>query len=48
MNNSDIDPDVPVAVLLNKTDIPSTVGEEYMADLLGIARARTGKVRNKK
>lgn len=46
MNDKDIDPDVPVAILLNKTDIPTAVGEEFMADQLAILQIRTGKVRN--
>lgn len=37
--------EVPVAVLLNKTDLTEAVGEEFLAGKLGVHVTRTGKVR---
>lgn len=39
-------PDVPIAVLFNKTDRKEAVGEEYLSDTLSLGVHRTGKVGN--
>ena len=44
MNHVDIDANVPVAVMLNKTDIPTAVGEDFIAETFSIQTIRTGKV----
>ena len=43
----DILPDVPVAVLFNKTDRKEAVGEEFLVETLGISTCKTGKVLTK-
>ncbi|KAL4240230.1 GTP-binding protein SAR1a [Mactra antiquata] len=39
----DMLPDAPVAVLLNKTDLKSAAGEEYLVQRLNVGLQRTGK-----